>query len=94
MMPAPEYVDQLSFVSLNGVSISGSYNPMEAIVALGAFERFVFVMSVLERQSVEDCSTLLNCSRREVMIARELALKRLSPAGNHYDQFAEIRLQA
>jgi hypothetical protein len=60
---------------------------MGAIVALSAFERFVFVMSVLEGQSDADCSILLNCSRPDVMIARELTLRRLNPTGIHY-QFA------
>jgi DNA-directed RNA polymerase specialized sigma24 family protein len=94
IMPTPEHSDQVSFVSTNGRSTYGKYSPMGAIVALSAFERFVFVMSVLESQSDEDCSILLECSRPDVMIARELALRRLSPAGNHYDQFAQIRLEA
>jgi hypothetical protein len=90
IMPTPEHVDEVSPVSLDGTSTCGKYNPLGAIIALSAFERFVFVMSVLESQSDEDCSTLLKCSRPDVMIARELAFRRLSPAGNHYNQFAEI----
>jgi len=46
------------------------------IVELPAFERFAFVMSVLERYSDQECSVLLGCSRREVMEARERALRR------------------
>jgi hypothetical protein len=90
IMPVPEHVDQVSFVSLKSASTFGKYSPMGGIVALSAFERFVFVMSVLESQSDENCSTLLECSRREVTIARELALRHLSSAGNHCDQCAEI----
>jgi hypothetical protein len=45
-------------------------------------------MSVLEKQSDEDCSMLLGCSRRDVMIAREVALKRLSNTDDGWDQFA------
>jgi hypothetical protein len=33
-------------------------------------------MSILEGHSDEECSSLLRCSRRDVMIARVLALKR------------------
>jgi len=46
------------------------------IVALPAFERFAFVMSMLECYSDQECSVLLGCSRREVMEARERALRR------------------
>jgi hypothetical protein len=38
-------------------------------MALNAFERFVFVMSILEGQSDDECSTLLRCcSGRENLI--------------------------
>lgn len=47
------------------------------IVELPAFERFVFVMSVLERYSDMECSLLLNCTRSEVMAARTRALQRI-----------------
>jgi hypothetical protein len=35
-------------------------------------------MSILEGQSDEECAILLRCSRRDVTIARVLALKRQS----------------
>jgi DNA-directed RNA polymerase specialized sigma24 family protein len=87
IMPAPEPNDNLSLISLKGAATLGKNNLFAAIVALSAFERFVFVMSVLEKQSDEDCSMLLGCSRRDVMIARELALKRLANPDAGYDQF-------
>jgi len=76
--PAPERTDNLSLISHKGAATSGRKNLFAAIVALGAFERFVFIMSVLEKHSDEDCSMLLGCSRRDVIIARELALKHLA----------------
>ena len=88
IMPAPEHMDNLSLISLKGAPTLGKNNLFAAIVALSAFERFVFVMSVLEKQSDEDCSMLLGCSRRDVMIARELALKRLANTDHGYDQSA------
>lgn len=88
IMPAPEHMDTLASISLKGVATSGKYSLFAAIVGLSAFERFVFVMSVLEKHSDEDCSTLLGCSRRDVMIARELALKRLVDTEGGYDQSA------
>ena len=87
IMPAPEQMDRLSGISVKVAATSGKNNLFAAIVALSAFERFVFVMSVLEKQSDEDCSVLLGCSRRDVMIARELALKRLANTGDAYDQY-------
>lgn len=47
------------------------------IVALPAFERFVFVMSVLERYSDQECSLLLGCARGDVAAARTRALERM-----------------
>jgi DNA-directed RNA polymerase specialized sigma24 family protein len=46
------------------------------IIALPPFERFVFVMSVLECYTEQECSILLGCTRREAMEARERALRR------------------
>lgn len=47
------------------------------IVELSAFERFAFVMSVLERYSDQECSLLLGCTRREVTAARTRALQQI-----------------
>jgi hypothetical protein len=46
-------------------------------------------MSVLERQSDDDCSALLGRARRDVIIARELALERLANTHNPYNQLIE-----
>lgn len=48
-----------------------------AIVELPAFERFAFVMSVLERYSDLECSLLLDCTRGNVVAARTRALKQM-----------------
>jgi hypothetical protein len=48
-----------------------------AVLGLAAFERFVYVMSVLERCSDQDCSVLLNCSRRDVVAARTRAFQKI-----------------
>ena len=50
---------------------------VSAIVELTTLERFVFVMSVLERYSDQDCSLLLGCGRRQVTAARARALQQL-----------------
>ena len=86
VMPAPQRADDFSFACLKGSAASGKTNLFDAIVALNAFERFVYVMTVLERQSDDNCSALLRCSRRDVIIARELALERLANTHSPYDQ--------
>jgi DNA-directed RNA polymerase specialized sigma24 family protein len=48
-----------------------------AILELARFERFVYVMSVLERYSDQDCSVLLGCPRRDVNAARIRALQQI-----------------
>jgi hypothetical protein len=90
VMPAPEHADSLSLISLERSDTPAENNPFAAILLLDAFERFVFVMSILEGQSDEECAVLLRCSRRDVTIAREQALKRQSST----DVLAEVILQS
>jgi DNA-directed RNA polymerase specialized sigma24 family protein len=52
------------------------------ILELAPFERFVFVMSVLERYSAHDCSLLLGCLRRDVVAALARALQHLGSSMN------------
>jgi hypothetical protein len=90
IMPAPERADDLSFALLKRSAASGESKLFDAILRLNAFERFVYVMSVLEKQSDDDCSTLLRCSRRDVIIARALALERLANIYNTDDKPVEV----
>jgi len=53
---------------------------LRPILKLDALERFVFVMSVLEGYSNQDCSILLGCSRQAVANARARALEHLANA--------------
>ena len=85
IMPASERPDDFTVAHRNGWVASGGSNLLDAIVRLNAFERFVYVMSVLEKQSDGDCSTLLRCSRRDVIMARALALEQLSNTFSTYD---------
>jgi DNA-directed RNA polymerase specialized sigma24 family protein len=55
--------------------------PLPAILAMPTFERFVFVLSVLERYSDQECKTLLDCTRQDVIQARNRALKRIGEWG-------------
>jgi hypothetical protein len=88
--PAPEHTDHVSFFSLKGSATRAESHPFAAILLLDTFERFVFVMSILEGQSDAECAILLRCSRRDVMMARVLAVKRQSST----DALAEEILQS
>ncbi|HUA15933.1 MAG TPA: hypothetical protein VMG31_11585 [Verrucomicrobiae bacterium] len=50
---------------------------LRPVVELPAFDRFVFVMSVLEGYSEQECSLLLNCTRGDVTAAKIRALRQL-----------------
>ena len=76
--PVPEHPDSLPFIRRKGPPTSAGNNPFATILALDAFERFVCVMSILEGQSEQNCAILLRCSRRDVIIARVLALTRVA----------------
>jgi hypothetical protein len=47
------------------------------ILALPAFDRFAFVLSVLERLSDQDCAVLLACTSGELVAARTRALQQI-----------------
>src|ERR1700757_3428582 len=49
----------------------------EAVLNLEGFERFVFIMSILEHYSDHDCALLLGCSPRDILEARARALRKL-----------------
>jgi DNA-directed RNA polymerase specialized sigma24 family protein len=75
---------------LNSVSVAS----LKGVQELPSFERFVFVISVLERYSDAECSALLNCAVTDILPARIRAMQQLSmrdekdrpsaPAGDHF----------
>jgi len=56
----------------------GGHFAIDAVLGLEDFERFVFVLSVLEHYSEYDCGLLLGCSAREIRQGRTRALKELA----------------
>lgn len=54
---------------------------VSAVFELPPFERFVFVMSVLEGYSASDCALLLGCTRENLIQARLQALERIAGLG-------------
>ena len=93
IMPVPQSADNLQWMRLKGSTISAESDPFATILLLGAFERFVFVMSLLEGLSDAECAILLGSSKRDVTIARLLALQCLPDTDTGSLQAAEI-LQA
>lgn len=63
---------------------------MAAVVELPAFQRFAFVMSVLERYSDHECALLLSCSRSEVLAARTSALQQIGKSADVHRKLAGI----
>jgi DNA-directed RNA polymerase specialized sigma24 family protein len=72
--------DKAASSSIGGASQAVTPAEMAAIVDLPVFQRFVFVMSVLERYSDQECSLLLNCARADVFAARTRALQQIGDA--------------
>ena len=73
--------------SVSSTTSSGSMSPalrhpaeIANVFELPQFERFVFVISVLERYSCHECALLLACSRGDVLVARTGALQRIAEA--------------
>jgi DNA-directed RNA polymerase specialized sigma24 family protein len=60
---------------------SGGHFDLETVLKLGDFERFVFVMSVMEIYSLHECALLLGCSVLEIRQARVHALEELASSG-------------
>jgi DNA-directed RNA polymerase specialized sigma24 family protein len=63
---------------------------IDEIAGLPAFERFAFVMSVLERYSDQECSLLLGCTRGDVTAARSRALSQMGRAAEDRDNVVSI----
>jgi hypothetical protein len=54
---------------------------MDSVLGLADFERFVFVLCVLERYREHECALLLGCSASEVRDARTRAIEELASNG-------------
>ena len=69
--------DETSPSGQSGV-ISSANPALHGVLRLETFERFVFVMSMLEGYSDHECAQLLRASAREVSIAKEMAFRHLA----------------
>ncbi len=61
-------------------TLSAEQRPFAAILELEPFDRFVYVMSVLERYSDQHCAVFLGCSRQDILTARSRALQQTGKA--------------
>ena len=78
--PHPTAKDAPAEVNSSGKTPVAKQAGIAAVLELAPFERFVYVMSVLERYSDQDCSVLLGCMRRDVIAARTRALQQIGSA--------------
>ncbi len=53
---------------------AGLADPLSSVLRLAPMERFVFVMSILERYSLHECSILLNVTKKVVADAQARAM--------------------
>jgi hypothetical protein len=65
---------------------------IDIVTKFAAFERFVFVISILERYSNWDCSLLLGCNMNKVTQARMRALRRLPDLAAPISRGRNIRI--
>jgi hypothetical protein len=82
MVPQPINVDAANPAACSDTAPPTEPAEIAAIRRLPTFERFVYVMAILERCSDHDCSILLGCARREVVSARTRALQQVGCALN------------
>jgi DNA-directed RNA polymerase specialized sigma24 family protein len=75
----PRLMEKNTASSFNssGRTLAAEQVEIAAVLDLAPFERFVFVISVLEHYSEHECSVLLGCSRRDVIAARTRALQQI-----------------
>ena len=79
--PVPDQARSTPEITFNHPEGASEANAsIAAVVRLEPFERFVFVMSVLEGRSNQECAILLNCTRQDVITLRTRALQHLALA--------------
>jgi hypothetical protein len=83
LRPGPKPANSFSSVTAFPYvgELSGSRDrhfEVDSVLELEDFERFVFVMSILEHYSDYDCTVLLGCTRRDIEEARTRALAYLT----------------
>jgi hypothetical protein len=81
LRPSPPIVRSSSSVALYSTDEPlnrDQHFELDRVLGLGDFDRFVFVISVLEHYSDQDCAMLLGCSSRQVAEARVRGFEQLT----------------
>ena len=78
--PAPGQVNGAPHVSDSDAVELDLGSALTAVLHLAPLERFVFVMSVLEGYSIQECSILLSCTKEDAAIAQSRALQHIALA--------------
>ena len=90
--PHPKKESILNSASIEANDKTAAERPeIAAVLGLQAFDRFVFVMSILEDYSDHDCSILLGSTRRDVLAARVRALRKIGSAAEFFRAQKENR---
>ncbi len=71
-------------------TLSAEQRPFAAILELEPFDRFVYVMSILEHYSDHHCALFLGCARHDIVTARSRALQQTGKADLHSKVGAEV----
>jgi len=91
--PAPQEFQSVLDLKSSPVEIELEAS-LAAVAGLETFQRFVLVMSVLEGYSNQDCATLLNCTRHDVVRARIHAVQQLAKVAGEAKNTVESGDQA
>jgi DNA-directed RNA polymerase specialized sigma24 family protein len=86
----PRPADSMSSENVSDCDVT---EPAEiaAILELPAFDRFAYVLSVLEGYPLQECALLLNCTRGEVNSARMRALQEIVKSIERRDGTQNVR---
>jgi DNA-directed RNA polymerase specialized sigma24 family protein len=79
--PAPKQTGNASLIRPAVEAKSKADALIAAVIQLPTFERFVFVISVLEGYSDRDCSVLLHCTPEEINATRARVLQSVTLPG-------------
>jgi hypothetical protein len=99
LKPCPSIANSSSFTFTSHIgqvpSDGDAHFELAAVLALEDFERFVFVISVLEHSSEHDCALLLGCTRGQIKQARSGVFAQLmdscSSVSSSEIQFDEVQ---
>ncbi len=78
--PAPGQMSGAQPVSDKQILASDFDGLLTAVLQLAPLERFVYVMSILEGYSIQECSILLSCTKQEVTASQAHAVQQLAIA--------------